>query len=193
MRSLESYREEFPVLERKAYLISASLGPVSTRAKENLHRYVEAWEDMGAPEPVWYERIFPEIRECKRLYAGLIGAIALDCPAEQAEAGIVDDVLHFQVGRRQGFGNPVAGIGPHEVAGNDDRSRAARSRDFSRQRFQAIGAALYQRQTMAVGCKNARQFGAYSRRCTGNQRHTFGHDGMLLNQLQMAASVRTRA
>ena len=29
---------------------------------------------------------------------------------------------------------------------------------------------------MAVGCKNARQFGAYSRRCTGNQRHTFGHD-----------------
>ena len=72
--NLESYRREFPITERKAYLISASLGPVSTRAKENLQQYVEAWEDMGAPEPVWYERIFPEIRECKRLYAGLIGA-----------------------------------------------------------------------------------------------------------------------
>jgi kynureninase len=72
--SLESYRPEFPITERKAYLISASLGPVSTRAKKHLQRYVEAWEDMGAPEPVWYERIFPEIRECKRLYAGLIGA-----------------------------------------------------------------------------------------------------------------------
>jgi hypothetical protein len=31
----------------------------------------------------------------------LIGAIALDRPAEQAEAGIVDDVLHFQAGRGQ--------------------------------------------------------------------------------------------
>ena len=73
-RSLESYRQEFPVTLRKSYLISASLGPVSTRAKEHLARYVEAWEDMGAPEPVWFDRIFPEMRECKRLFAGLIGA-----------------------------------------------------------------------------------------------------------------------
>jgi kynureninase len=73
-RELERYRAEFPVTERKAYLISASLGPVSTRSKRYLQGYVEAWEDMGAPEPVWFERIFPEIRECKRLYAGLIGA-----------------------------------------------------------------------------------------------------------------------
>lgn len=72
--TLERYRTEFPVTERKAYLISASLGPVSTRAKRHLQSYVDAWEDMGAPEPVWFERIFPEIRECKRLYSGLIGA-----------------------------------------------------------------------------------------------------------------------
>ena len=123
-----------------------------------------------------------------RDHVELIGAIALDRPAEQAEAGIVDDILHFQAGRGQRFGNPVAGIGLHEVAGNDDRSRAARGRDFSRQRLQAIGAPRHQRQTMAVGCKNARQFGAYARRCTGNQRHTFGHDQMLLNQLEIAAS-----
>src|SRR2546428_147535 len=31
-----AYRAEFPVLEKKAYLISASLGPVSTRAKRNI-------------------------------------------------------------------------------------------------------------------------------------------------------------
>ncbi len=30
--SFESSRNEFPVLERKAYLISASLGPVSNRS-----------------------------------------------------------------------------------------------------------------------------------------------------------------
>jgi kynureninase len=74
VRSLESYRDEFPVLERKAYLISASLGPVSVRAKAYLDEYMRAWEEMGAPEPVWFERIFPKIREVKRIFADLIGA-----------------------------------------------------------------------------------------------------------------------
>lgn len=74
MRSLESFRDEFPVLERKAYLISASLGPVSLRAKAYLDEYIQAWEEMGAPEPVWFERIFPRIREVKRVFARLIGA-----------------------------------------------------------------------------------------------------------------------
>jgi kynureninase len=71
---LLSYRDEFPVVRRKSYLISASLGPVSERSKRYLQEYVEAWESMGAPEPVWFGRIFPRIREVKRLYAGLIGA-----------------------------------------------------------------------------------------------------------------------
>src|SRR5207247_698884 len=39
---LASYRDEFPVLERKAYLISASLGPVSRRAQRYLQEYVDA-------------------------------------------------------------------------------------------------------------------------------------------------------
>ena len=73
-RPLESYREEFPVTERKAYLISASLGPVSGRAKRRLQDYVDAWEDLGAPEPVWFRRIFPQIREVKALFASLVGA-----------------------------------------------------------------------------------------------------------------------
>ena len=74
MKALEDYRDEFPVVGRKAYLISASLGPVSTRAKRSLQDYVDAWEDLGAPEPVWFERIFPKIREVKGTFAALIGA-----------------------------------------------------------------------------------------------------------------------
>lgn len=74
MRALESYRDEFPVVGRKAYLISASLGPVSGRAKRRLQDYVDAWEDLGAPEPVWFRRIFPEIRQVKALFGALIGA-----------------------------------------------------------------------------------------------------------------------
>jgi kynureninase len=71
---LSAYREEFGVVQRKAYLISASLGPVSGRSKRYLQEYVDAWEDMGAPEPVWFERIFPRMRLVKGLFAALIGA-----------------------------------------------------------------------------------------------------------------------
>jgi kynureninase len=71
---LRDYRDEFPVVERKSYLISASLGPVSRRSKAYLAEYVKAWEEMGAPDPVWLERIFPRIRRVKGLFAGLIGA-----------------------------------------------------------------------------------------------------------------------
>jgi kynureninase len=74
-RSLESYRDEFPILGRKSYLISASLGPVSERSRRHLDEYVEGWADIGAPEPFWFGRIFPRIREVKRLYAGMIGAL----------------------------------------------------------------------------------------------------------------------
>ena len=48
-RDLGSYRSEFPVLERKAYLISASLGPVSDRSRRYLDGYLDAWATKGAP------------------------------------------------------------------------------------------------------------------------------------------------
>jgi kynureninase len=82
---LAAYRDEFPVVQRKSYLISASLGPVSERSKRYLQEYVEAWETMGAPEPVWFERIFPRIGLVKRIYAGMIGA-------EPAEIAVTTNV-----------------------------------------------------------------------------------------------------
>lgn len=84
-RSPESYRDEFAVVQRKAYLISASLGPVSGRSKRYLQEYVDAWEEMGAPEPVWFERFFPRIREVKAMFAQLAGA-------DPAELGITTNV-----------------------------------------------------------------------------------------------------
>jgi kynureninase len=74
VRDLASYREEFPVLERKAYLISASLGPVSTRAQRYLQEYMDAWATEGAPDPVWVEHIFPRMGALKRTFAALVGA-----------------------------------------------------------------------------------------------------------------------
>lgn len=74
MSDLEAYREEFGVVQRKSYLISASLGPVSGRSRRYLQEYIDGWEEIGAPEPFWFERIFPQIRKVKDIYGALIGA-----------------------------------------------------------------------------------------------------------------------
>jgi len=68
-----SWREEFPVLERKAYLISASLGPVSRRSRGYLDAYIDAWASKGAPDHVWFEDIFPTMRALKQRFAALAG------------------------------------------------------------------------------------------------------------------------
>ncbi len=70
---LASYRAEFPVLDRKTYLISASLGPVSTRSRRLLDGYLDAWATKGAPDPVWGEDIFPAMGLLKRTFAALAG------------------------------------------------------------------------------------------------------------------------
>ncbi len=73
---LLTYRDEFPVLERKAYLISASLGPVSRRARASLEEYLDAWATRGAPDHVWMEHIFPAMGRLKRSFATLAGCDA---------------------------------------------------------------------------------------------------------------------
>jgi kynureninase len=64
------------VLERKSYLISASLGPLPRRARALVDGYLRDWAEIGAPEPLWHERIFPRLRGVKELFAALIGADA---------------------------------------------------------------------------------------------------------------------
>jgi kynureninase len=71
---LADYRDEFPVLRRKAYLISASLGPVSGRARRYLDGYMDAWADKGAPDHVWPEDIFPRMGALKRTFGTMVGA-----------------------------------------------------------------------------------------------------------------------
>jgi kynureninase len=73
MIDFERYRDEFPVVGPKAYLISASLGPVSLRARRYLDEYVDAWAEKGAPDHVWIEDIFPRMSAVKDTFAGLIG------------------------------------------------------------------------------------------------------------------------
>ncbi len=72
-RPLSDYRDEFPILARKTYLISASLGPVSLRSRAYLDDYVEAWATKGAPDHVWFEDIYPRMHALKASFAGLAG------------------------------------------------------------------------------------------------------------------------
>ena len=72
--NFERYRDEFPVLQRKAYLISASLGPVLRRSQAYLQEYIDAWATKGAPDHVWMEDIFPRMGQLKRTFGGLVGA-----------------------------------------------------------------------------------------------------------------------
>src|SRR5262245_29764122 len=75
-RDLRSYRDEFAVLERKTYLISASLGPVSRRSQDYLSEYIDARATKGAPDHVWLEDIFPRMAALKRSFSALDGCDA---------------------------------------------------------------------------------------------------------------------
>ncbi len=64
------------MLDRKAYLISASLGPIPNRARIGLQTYLDAWARKGAPDHVWLEDVFPAMATLKRSFARLAGCDA---------------------------------------------------------------------------------------------------------------------
>jgi kynureninase len=68
---LTAWRDEFPIVGRKSYLISASLGPVSKRSRRALEDYLDAWAAKGAPDHVWFEDIFPRMAGLKRSFSAL--------------------------------------------------------------------------------------------------------------------------
>lgn len=73
MTDLGSYRAEFPVAARRTYLISASLGPLSRRARTAAAEHLDLWEALG-PEELWFDHAFPRLQECRTHLAALIGA-----------------------------------------------------------------------------------------------------------------------
>src|SRR5579863_6808987 len=69
---LETYRSEFPILQRKTYLNSCSLGALSQRSMQNLAEFMEMWNEWGAH--AWYEIWMGEIEKARRKFAAIIGA-----------------------------------------------------------------------------------------------------------------------
>jgi kynureninase len=66
------YRAEFPILQRKTYLNSCSLGALSLRSIQNMHQFMETWNEWGAH--AWYDIWLGEILKVRQKFARLIGA-----------------------------------------------------------------------------------------------------------------------
>lgn len=73
MPELSKYRTEFPVLEERTYLISASLGPLSKRSRALAEHHLDLWQGLG-PEELWFEHGMPMLDRSRELFARLIAA-----------------------------------------------------------------------------------------------------------------------
>jgi len=69
---LLAYRDEFPILQRKTYLNSCSLGALSKRSMQNIAEFMEMWNEWGAH--AWYEIWLGEIARVRQKFAKIIGA-----------------------------------------------------------------------------------------------------------------------
>jgi len=66
------WRSEFPILSRKVYLNSCSLGALSRRAEERVLQFHENWHSFGAS--AWYETWLGRLVELRTRVAGMLGA-----------------------------------------------------------------------------------------------------------------------
>src|SRR6266571_2342466 len=69
---LLAYRSAFPLLQRKTYLNSCSLGALSQRSLERMQEYIETWNEWGAR--AWDEIWLSEVAAARQKFALLIGA-----------------------------------------------------------------------------------------------------------------------
>jgi kynureninase len=67
-----NWRGEFPILSRKTYLNSCSLGALSHRAEARIRQFHEDWHNYGAS--AWYEIWLGRIAELRGRVAAMLGA-----------------------------------------------------------------------------------------------------------------------
>src|SRR5437868_2145342 len=69
---LLTYRNEFPLLQRKTYLNSSSLGALSQRSMQGMAHFMEMWNEWGAH--AWHNVWVDQIAQARKSFATLIGA-----------------------------------------------------------------------------------------------------------------------
>lgn len=87
---IDAVRADFPILARKCYLNSCSLGALGRRAQESVRRFEQEWSELGAS--AWYETWTGRLTELRGRVASLLGAhegeIALAPSTSAALAGV---------------------------------------------------------------------------------------------------------
>lgn len=69
---IDALRAEFPILGRRTYLNSCSLGALSHRSEDRLRSFLELWHEMGAS--AWYEHWMARIEELRSRVAAFWGS-----------------------------------------------------------------------------------------------------------------------
>ncbi len=98
MSGLSSYRDQFPVLAERTYLISASLGPLSRRSRRLAEEHLDLWQRLG-PEELWFDHGLPRLQLCRESFARLIGADAAEVaivPSVSVAMSSISTCLDFQ-------------------------------------------------------------------------------------------------
>ena len=94
--NVDRVRAAFPILQRRNYLNSCSLGALSTRAEERLQDFLDRWHDMGAS--AWYEHWWGMLAELRRrvadLFAAPAGTVAL-LPSTSACLSVISESLDW--------------------------------------------------------------------------------------------------
>ncbi|HEV2405221.1 MAG TPA: aminotransferase class V-fold PLP-dependent enzyme [Ktedonobacterales bacterium] len=96
---LLKYRDEFPILSRKTYLNSCSLGPLSKRSMAAMDRFQELWNEYGAQ--AWYTLWMGEIAALRAKFARLIGAHTHEIAiATNVSSGLAEITTGLDLGQR---------------------------------------------------------------------------------------------
>jgi kynureninase len=93
---LLAYRDEFPILQKKTYLNSCSLGALSKRSMQGIEEFMELWNEWGAH--AWYEIWLGQIAQVRQKFASLIGAqlheVAI-APSVSAALGSISTAIDY--------------------------------------------------------------------------------------------------
>lgn len=99
MPDLTNWRDEFPVVKERTYLISASLGPLSRRSRALAEEHLDLWQRLG-PEELWFDHGMPMLDRCRQSFAELVGADVDECaivPSVSTGMSAVATCLDFNV------------------------------------------------------------------------------------------------
>lgn len=96
-RTWASWRDEFPIFQRKTYYNTCSLGALSRRTAHAVNSFLDLWDASGAA--AWYGPWLAEIERLRAAVAGLIGAdpdeVAI-FPSITSALGAVSSALDFR-------------------------------------------------------------------------------------------------